>query len=149
MGNGESTLAAALRRWLMDCESVQGTGAFDVDYLGDGPGWALLTAPTAPGWRQNILGQSRPEAEQVQDFVLALRAHCGADVAGNLESLAALEGVLAWVARRSAAGELPAWPGGEVTAVEPRRFGGAVQRGAGSAVYRLGLRVRFRPGGGA
>ena len=138
------TNAARVRAWLLGCGAIDPAKRFGVDYLGDAPTEnALITAPSALKWAQNINGERKLKGEQAQDFVLATRASWGADVAGNLENLAFYQAVARWITERNAAGDFPEWEGGVVTGVTPTLTGAPVAGGVGTAQYQMQIRVNY------
>ena len=135
--------AEALRAWLMGCPAIAGS-AFGMDYLGDAAGsWSLGCVPTEAGVRKNILGEAAPRRRQSREYWLDARLPWSADEAGNLENLGRMQAAEDWMTVQSAAGALPDWNGGRVTAVLPSLSTAPVDFGAGTARYRLKLRVEF------
>ena len=141
----EISNAGHLRRWLLRCEALDASKRFGVDYLGDEPTeYALVTAPSGLKWRENILGEWKPLPEQEQSFILAAREPHGADAARNLDNLAACQAVMNWIMERNAARDFPEWEGGTVTGVTPTLADAPVAFGAGSAIYRIQLKVNYK-----
>lgn len=134
----------ALRDWLRTCPAIARESAFGVDYLGEAPGgYALCAVPSEVKYRENILGETAPLARQSRDFWLDLRAPYGADAGQNLGNLEGMRAVADWVLAQSAAGNLPEWRAGRVTAVAPTVCAAPEDTGSGDARYRLRLRVAY------
>lgn len=137
--------AEHMREWLLGCGAIDGTKRFGVDWLGDGTdGYALVTVPSPLKWKENVLGERRLMAEQVQDFIFAARESYGADTDRNLANLALCQDVMAWIVARNAARDFPRWEGGAVTGVTPTLTGAPLAFGAGSARYQIQLKVTYR-----
>ena len=127
--------AEHLRDWLTGCGAIDPAKRFGVDWLGAEPGgYALVTVPSPLRWRENVLGECRPEPEQVQDFLFAARESCGADAAGNLANLALCRDVADWISAQNVAQAFPRWEGSEVTGVTPTLTGAPLAFGAGSEI---------------
>ena len=137
--------AEHLRQWLLGCGAIDGTKRFGVDWLGDGAdGYALVTKPSPLRWKENVLGECRPAAEQAQDFLFEAQACYGADAAQNLANLALCQDVMNWIVARNAARDFPRWEGGVVIGVTPTLTGAPIAFGAGSARYQIQIRVNYR-----
>ena len=140
----ETSNAERLRRWLFNCEAIDATKRFGVDYLGDEPTeYALITAPSALKWRENILGERKLKGEQAQSFIFASQEYYGADVGQNLQNLAFYEAVMNWIMAQNAAQAFPEWEGGSVTSVTPTLTGAPVAYGAGAARYQIQIKVSY------
>ena len=135
--------AEALRDWLRTCPEIDRTAAFSVDFLGDQAGYALCAAPSELAWRENILGEAKPAPMQRTDYWLDARMPVGADAGQGLDNLAHWQAMASWIAAQSAAGRLPDWESGRVTAVLPAVSAAPVEAGADMARYRLRLRVEY------
>lgn len=136
--------ARALRAWLRDCPAVDREAAFGVDYLGAEAGsWAICSLATELARRENILGEAALAHRQAREYGLDFRGAHSGDPSGNMESLGRLGEMAAWVRERSAAGDLPQWNGGRVTAVLPAASVAVEEIGRGTARYRLRLRVEY------
>ncbi len=134
--------ARALRAWLRDCPAIDCEAAFGVDYLGAEAGsWAICSLATELKRRENILGETALARRQSREYGLDFRGIHSGDPAGNMENLGRLDEAAAWVRERSAAGDLPQWNGGRVTAVLPATSAAVEEIGKGTARYRLRLRV--------
>ena len=135
--------AGALREWLRTCPAIDRTRPFGVDYLGDGPGYALSAIPSALKYRENILGGTALEPRQSREYWLDAREPYGGELAQNLDNLGFFQDVADWILAQNAAGNLPEWSGGRVTAVLPALSAAPDGADSDSARYRLRLRVTY------
>lgn len=140
----QSNDVGALRDWLRMCPLIDTGAPFGVDFLGAEPVcWAIGAAASEWKRRENILGETSPARRQSREYRLDMRGACGADPAENLRNLERMSGVADWVRKRSAAGDLPEWSGGRITAVLPARCAAPEDIDCDSARYRLALRVEY------
>ena len=134
----------ALRAWLRNCPAIDREAAFGVDYLGVEAGcWAICGLASELKRRENIMGEAALARRQAREYALDYRGTHSGDPAGNLENLQRMSGAAEWVRSRSAAGDLPEWPGGRFTAVLPARQAAVEDAGKGTARYRLRLRAEY------
>ena len=135
--------AQRLRDWLRECPELA-RRPFGVDHLAREPGgFALCTLPGELKRRENILGGLEPLARQERAFDLDARLSHGVGAAQNLENLALMGRIAAWIEARSAEGSLPEWAGGRVTAVLAAAAPELPDFGSDTARYRLRLAVRY------
>ena len=104
--------AQRLRDWLRECPELA-RRPFGVDHLAREPGgFALCTLPGELKRRENILGGLEPLARQERAFDLDARLPYGAGAAQNLENLALMGRIAAWIEAQERAARYPALPEG-------------------------------------
>lgn len=134
-----------LRDWFRTCPAISRANRFRVDYLAeDSTEYALYSVPSAFKYRENILGEEIPEANQVQNFIFASKAPFGADIRQNLDNLAFFQSVTEWIIAQNAARVFPEWDGGTVKSIVPTLTAYPAQVGASAAKYQIQIRISYR-----
>lgn len=140
----ETNNLGSVRDWLRACPTFKSKTYFGADFLKDDPEiYALYSVPTPLALHENILGQTKLKARQVQNFVIALRADYGAPVAQNLLNLQFFQDVSAWIWAQNAAQNFPAWDGGEIASIVPTITPVIMETGAATARYQIQIRVTY------
>lgn len=139
---------ASVRAWLLACPPIaESEGLFGSDYLQDEPGgFTLDSVPSALKYRENIEGEYKLESEQEQLYVLAARMDYGPEAVANLNNLDVFRRIFAWIIERNNARELPAWEGGELTAIVPSLTAYPIAMGSSAARYQIQLKALYKVG---
>lgn len=139
---------ASVRAWLLACPPIaESPGLFGSDYLQDEPGgYTLDSVPSALKYRENILGEMELRAEQEQLYVLAARMDYGPEALANLDNLDVFRRIFAWIIEQNNARTLPAWEGGELTAIVPTLTAYPISMGSSAARYQIQLKALYKVG---
>ena len=136
--------ASSMRTWLRQCPALERDRRFGADYLGDEESYSLDAVPTALKYRENILGEMKLREKQEQNFVFASREPYGPQAQQNLDNLALMQAVSAWIMDRNNARDFPDWEGGEVVAIVPTLTGYPIAMGSAFARYQIQIKVTYK-----
>lgn len=139
---------ASVRAWLLACPPIaESEGLFGSDYLQDEPGgFTLDSVPSSLKYKENIVGEYKQKAEQEQLYVLAARMDYGPEAVANLNNLDVFRQIFAWIIERNNACDLPAWEGGELTAIVPSLTAYPIAMGSSAARYQIQLKALYKVG---
>ena len=139
---------ASVRAWLLACPPIaESTGLFGSDYLQDDPGgFTLDSVPSSLKYVETITGEYKLKSEQEQLYVLAARMDYGPEAVANLNNLDVFRQIFAWIIEKNNARDLPAWEGGELTAIVPSLTAYPIAMGSSAARYQIQLKALYKVG---
>ncbi len=134
-----------LRRWFRACPTLSSTNRFRINYLSESPTeYAIYASPSTIRYRENVLGERRPDTNQTINYIFASKESYGADVQQNLAAMGFYDEVTAWIIAQNSAQNFPQMNEGPVTSIVPTLTAYPAEVGSDNAKYQIQIAVTYK-----
>ena len=134
-----------LRKWFRECPALSDQNRFRVNYLSESPTeYAIYASPSTIRYRENVLGEMIPFANQTVNYIFASKESYGAEIQQNLAAMGFYDEVIAWMLEQNRLQHFPKMNEGSVTSIVPTLTAYPAAVGSDAAKYQIQISVKYK-----